>query len=57
MPYRIKNTGKGAKPFKVVNEVTGKVKGSHATKKGAVSQMRLLYMIERGDKPTRARRS
>lgn len=56
MPYRIKNTGKGAKPFKVINEITGEVKGSHATKDDAQDHMAVLYMVEKGNKPTRARK-
>jgi hypothetical protein len=57
MPYRIKNTHKGAKPFKVVNEITDEVKGSHATEEDAQDHMAVLYMVEKGNKPTSARKS
>ena len=57
MPYRIRNTGKGAKPFQVINERTAEVKGSHATKGDAQDHMAVLYMVEKGDKPTRARKT
>lgn len=57
MPYRIHKRGKGAKPFKVINEITGDVKGSHATKPEAQAHMAVLYMIEKGNKPTRARKT
>lgn len=57
MPYRIRNTGKGAKPFHVINEQTGEVKSRHATKDDAQDHMAVLYMVEKGNKPTRARKS
>ena len=49
MPYQIKQ--KGSK-YLVVNKQTGKVKGTHTSKIKAARQMRLLYGVESGWKPT-----
>jgi len=52
MPYEIsEQDGK----WVVKNKNTGKVHGTHDSRKGAVRQMRLLYMIEGGKKPTGAK--
>lgn len=50
MPYKIE---KKENKFLVINEDTGKVKGTHDTKEKAVAQMKLLYGIEHGLKPKR----
>ena len=52
MPYAIEKRGS---KFVVVNKETGDVKGRHATKEKAQSQMNLLQGIEHGWKPTGAR--
>jgi len=49
MPYKIIKSGS---KYKVVNKNTGKVHGTHSSKAKALSQMRLLYGIERGWKPS-----
>lgn len=49
MPYQIE---KGEDKFVVVNKTTGKVKGTHDSRKKALRQMRLLYMVEGGKSPT-----
>lgn len=54
MPYKILKRGS---KYVVVNKETGKVKGTHATRQKAVKQMRLLYMIESGAKPTKTKKS
>lgn len=47
MPYKIvKKNDK----YLVINELTGKVKGTHDTKDKAISQMRFLYSIEKSIK-------
>lgn len=51
MPYKIEK--KGSK-YLVINKDTGKVKGTHPSKDKATKQMRLLYGIEKGWKPTNA---
>lgn len=48
MPYRIEKRGN---KWVVVNEDTGKVKGTHDSEEKARAQMRLLYGIEHGLKP------
>lgn len=49
-PYRVTKKGN---LWLTVNTKTGKVKGRHASKEKAISQMRLLYGVEkRGWKPT-----
>jgi len=48
MPYKVR---KVKNKWKVVNKKTGRVAGTHDTKKKAESQMRLLYGIEGGLKP------
>jgi len=53
MPYTIRKKGN---VWLTVNAETGKVKGTHKTKKLAVAQMRLLYGIESGWKPTGGKR-
>jgi hypothetical protein len=52
MPYKIVKRGN---KYLTVNKQTGKIKGRHASKKKAVSQMRLLYKIE-NDKTKRSRK-
>jgi len=54
MPYKIAKRGN---QYLTVNKQTGKIKGRHASKKKAVAQMRLLYRIEAGKKPTKTKRS
>jgi hypothetical protein len=49
MPYKI--VRKGTK-FEVINKDTGESHGMHDTMHKAVAQMRLLYGIEGGMKPT-----
>lgn len=49
MPYSIQKKGN---KFVVKNTETGDVKGTHKTKMGAKKQVRLLYMIKGGKKPT-----
>jgi len=49
MPYAIRKKGN---KWGVINKETGKVKGTHDTREKALRQMRLLYMIESGKKPT-----
>jgi len=49
MPYAIRKIGS---KFKVINKNTGKVHGTHSSKAKALSQMRLLYKIESGWKPS-----
>jgi hypothetical protein len=48
MPYKIVKKGN---KYLTVNKQTGKVKGTHSSRKKALSQMKLLYMIESGKKP------
>jgi hypothetical protein len=50
MPYNIVKEGN---KFVVKNSKTGKVHGTHPTRAKAESQMRLLYGIEKGWKPTK----
>jgi len=54
MPYKIVKRGN---KYLTVNKQTGKIKGRHASKKKAVAQMRLLYMVDSGKKPTKTKRS
>jgi len=54
MPYKIVKRGN---KYLTVNKQTGKIKGRHASKKKAVAQMRLLYMVESGKKLTKTKRS
>jgi hypothetical protein len=49
MPYTVQKRGN---KWVVINKETGKVKGTHDTKEKAIRQMRLLYGIESGWKPT-----
>jgi hypothetical protein len=49
MPYKIVKSGSG---FGVANSDTGKMHSKHTTKEKAMKQMRLLYMVESGKKPT-----
>ena len=44
MPYALKEL-KGNK-FQVINRDTGKVHAKSTTKKNAISQLRLLYLVE-----------
>ena len=49
MPYKIEErNGK----WLTINKETNEVKGTHDTREKAVKQMRLLYMVEHGGKPT-----
>jgi len=50
MPYKIRKAGS---KYKVVNTATGKAKSKGTTKAKATRQMRLLYGIKHGWKPTR----
>lgn len=54
MPYKIVKRGK---KYVVINKETGKVKGTHSSKEKALAQMRLLYGIEHGWKPTFSKRA
>jgi len=49
MPYSIRKKGN---KYIVLNKETGKVKGTHTSRHKAIAQMRLLYGIEGGMKPT-----
>ena len=49
MPYTIRKKGN---VWLTVNTETGKIKGTHRTKKLAEAQRRLLYGVEHGWKPT-----
>lgn len=49
MPYIISKKGSR---WVVKNKETGKVKGTHKSRFNALKQMRLLYMVESGKKPT-----
>lgn len=49
MPYAVRKRGT---KFVVINKNTGKVKGTHTSKIKAERQMRLLYGVEHGWKPT-----
>ena len=49
MPYKVEKRGD---KWVTVNEETGDVKGTHNNKHKAVAQMRLLYGVEGGMKPT-----
>ena len=42
MPWSVKKE-KGAKPWKIVNDSTGKVVGSSTTKKAALASVRARY--------------
>ena len=49
MPYKIEERdGK----WLTINKDTGDVKGTHDSREKAIKQMRLLYMVEHGGKPT-----
>ncbi len=52
MPYAVNKRGE---KWVTINSETGHVKGTHPTKEKAMSQMRLLYHVERGGKLTRAK--
>lgn len=49
MPYALKQRGE---KWVVVNKDTGKVKGTHDSKVEAMRQMRLLYGVAHGWRPT-----
>lgn len=53
MPYAVR---KRDSKFVVINKETGKVKGTHASKAKALSQMRLLYHVEAGGKLTKTKK-
>jgi len=48
MPYSIIKRGD---KYLTINKDTGKVKGTHDSRKKAVAQMRLLYKIENNSNP------
>lgn len=54
MPYKIEKRGN---KYIIKNKKTGKVKGTHLSRAKAESQMRLLYGIEHGWKPTFSKRA
>lgn len=49
MPYAYKKKGN---KWITYNKDTGDIKGTHDTEHGAIAQMRLLYGIKGGMKPT-----
>lgn len=49
MPYSITKSGS---KWVVKNKHTGHIKGTHTSKEKALRQMRVLYMVESGKKPT-----
>lgn len=49
MPYDIRKQGN---KWVTYNKETGDIKGTHSSRADAVKQMRLLYMVEEGHKPT-----
>ncbi len=49
MPYQIVKKGE---KWEVINKDTGKSHGKHDSKEKAMKQMKLLYMVEGGKKPT-----
>ena len=49
MPYKVIKRGN---KYLTINKQTGKVKGTHDSMAKAMSQMRLLYGVEHGMKPT-----
>jgi hypothetical protein len=53
MPYEIKKDGN---KFCVQNQDSGDTKGCHESYKDAVAQLRLLYMIDEGKRPTRTKK-
>jgi len=52
MPYQVVKRGD---KWQTINSETGDVKGTHSSKESAVKQLRLLYMVEGGKKPTGAK--
>ena len=52
MPYAVRKQGDR---WITYNKDTGDVKGKHATREEAMSQMRLLYHVKGGGKVTRAK--
>jgi len=53
MPYKVIKRGN---KWLTINEVTGKVKGTHDTKEKAIAQMKLLYMIEENEKSKKSKK-
>ena len=49
MPYDIRKSGD---KWVTYNKETGDIKGTHSSRVDAVKQMRLLYMVKDGGKPT-----
>ena len=49
MPYEIRKSGN---MWEVMNKDSGKSHGKHDSREKAMKQMRLLYMVESGKKPT-----
>jgi hypothetical protein len=49
MPYAVRKRGD---KYLTVNSETGEVKGTHDSKQKAVAQLRLLYGVKHGWKPT-----
>jgi hypothetical protein len=52
MPYVIRNSGSGSKPYKIIKADTGKVVGSSATAEDAHASARARMAAEHGWKPT-----
>ncbi len=50
MPYDVEKRGN---KWVTINTETGDVKGTHDTKEKAIRQMRLLYHVKGGGKPTK----
>jgi hypothetical protein len=48
MPYSVKKSGGGAKPFKIVKKDTGKVVGSSTSKAKAEASVRARYANSKG---------
>ncbi|MCD5384904.1 MAG: hypothetical protein LRZ94_01140 [Candidatus Pacebacteria bacterium] len=48
MPYKVIRKGN---KWLTINEITGKIKGTHDSKHKAIAQMKLLYGIKSGIKP------
>jgi hypothetical protein len=51
MPYKVVKRGN---KYLTINKQTGKIKGRHSSRKKAIAQMKLLYLIESGKKPKRS---
>lgn len=51
MPYVVRNSGKGAKPYQIIKPETGKVVGSSATAEDAHASVRARMAAEHGMEP------